>query len=139
MRVLVDHRSEEQLHLVLAIDFQGLVQVAPLVGGLVGRMNPNAFSRPNLGARLAYNWEVGSNITLIPEVRGFWMHEFLNNPRNISSSLDGGNGASFDYETRAPYRNSVFGGVGISAKFADRWSASVFYNVNFGAEGYTNN
>jgi hypothetical protein len=46
---------------------------------------------------------------------------------------------SFDYETSAPYSNSVFGGVGISAKFADRWSASVFYNVNFGAEGYTNN
>jgi outer membrane autotransporter protein len=104
----------------------------------LGWQNANSL-RTNLGARLAYNWEVGSNITLIPEVRGFWMHEFLNNPRNISSSLDGGNGASFDYETSAPYRNSVFGGVGISAKFADRWSASVFYNVNFGAEGYTNN
>ena len=104
----------------------------------LGQQNANSL-RTNLGARLAYNWEVGSKITLIPEVRGFWMHEFLNNPRNISSSLDGGNGASFDYETSAPYRNSVFGGVGISAKFADRWSASVFYNVNFGAEGYTNN
>ena len=67
------------------------------------------------------------------------MHEFLNNPRNISSALDGGNGPSFDYETSAPYRKSVFGGVGVSAKFGDRWNASVFYNVNFGAEGYTNN
>lgn len=104
----------------------------------LGQQNANSL-RTNLGARLAYNWEVGSNITLIPEVRGFWMHEFLNNPRNINSALDGGNGASFDFETSAPYRNSVFGGVGISAKFADRWSASVFYNVNFGAEGYTNN
>ena len=104
----------------------------------LGQQNANSL-RTNLGARLAYNWEVGSKITLIPEVRGFWMHEFLNGPRNISSSLDGGNGASFDYKTSAPYRNSVFGGVGISAKFADRWSASVFYNVNFGAEGYTNN
>jgi hypothetical protein len=67
------------------------------------------------------------------------MHEFLNNPRNISSALDGSSGASFDHETSAPYRNSVFGGVGNSAKFADRWRASVFYNVKFGAEGYTNN
>ena len=67
------------------------------------------------------------------------MHEFLNNPRNISSSLEGGNGPSFDYETSAPYRNSVFGGAGVSAKIGDRWNASVFYNVNFGAEGYTNN
>ncbi|MCX6965031.1 MAG: autotransporter domain-containing protein [Verrucomicrobia bacterium] len=104
----------------------------------LGHQNANSL-RTNLGARIAYNWEVGSNITLIPEVRGFWMHEFLNNPRNISSALEGGSGPSFDYETSAPYRNSVFGGAGISAKFGDRWNGSVFYNVNFGAEGYTNN
>ena len=104
----------------------------------LGQQNANSL-RTNLGARLAYNWEVGAKVTLIPELRGFWMHEFLNNPRNISSALDGGSSSSFDYETSAPYRNSVFGGAGISAKFADRWTASVFYNVNFGAEGYTNN
>jgi fibronectin-binding autotransporter adhesin len=104
----------------------------------LGQQNANSL-RTNLGARLAYNWEVGSNITLIPEVRGFWMHEFLNNSRNISSALDGGNGASFDYETESPYRNSVFAGAGVSARFGDRWSASVFYNVNFGSENYTNN
>ena len=104
----------------------------------LGQQNANSL-RTNLGARLAYNWEVGSNITLIPEVRGFWMHEFLNNPHNISSALEGGSGPSFDYETSAPYRNSVFGGAGISANFANRWSASVFYNVNFGGDGYTNN
>ena len=63
----------------------------------------------------------------------------LNGPRNISSALDGGNGPLFDYETSAPYNNSVFGGAGISANFGDRWSASVFYNVNFGGDGYTNN
>jgi hypothetical protein len=67
------------------------------------------------------------------------MHEFLNNSRNISSALDGGNGPSFDYETDAPYRNSVFGGAGVSARFGDRWNASVFYNVNFGSQNYTNN
>jgi len=104
----------------------------------LGQQNANSL-RSNLGARLAYNWEVGANITLIPEIRAFWMHEFLNNSRNISSALDGGNGASFDYETEAPYRNSIFGGVGVSAKVGDRWNASVFYNVNFGSENYTNN
>jgi outer membrane autotransporter protein len=104
----------------------------------LGQQNANSL-RTNLGARLAYNWEVGSNITLIPEVRAFWMHEFLNNPRNISSALDGGSGPSFDYETDVPYRDSVFAGAGISAKFGDRWTASVYYNVNFGAANYTNN
>jgi len=104
----------------------------------LGQQNANSL-RTNLGARLADNWEVASNITLIPEIRGFWMHEFLNTPRKISSALDGGSGPSFDYETSAPYSNSVFGRAGISAKVGDRWSGSVSYNVNFGAEGYTNN
>ena len=44
-----------------------------------------------------------------------------------------------DFETGDPYRNSVFAGAGVTAQFGDRWSGSVFYNVNFGAEGYTNN
>jgi outer membrane autotransporter protein len=104
----------------------------------LGQQNANSL-RTNLGARLAYEWNASENLTLIPEVRGFWMHEFLNNGRNISSALDGGSGPSFDYETETPYRNSVFGGVGVSAKVGERWSGSVFYNANFGAEGYTNN
>ena len=104
----------------------------------LGQQNANSL-RSNLGARLAYEWAVSKSLTFIPEVRGFWMHEFLNNPRNINSSLDGGNGPSFGYETTSPYRNSAFGGVGLSARIGDRWTASAFYNVNFGASGYTNN
>ena len=104
----------------------------------LGQQNANSL-RSNLGARLAYNWDVGSKITLIPEVRAFWMHEFLNNPRNISSALDGGSGPSFDYETAAPYRDSMFAGAGLNAKFGDRWTTSVYYNVNFGSSNYTNN
>jgi len=53
--------------------------------------------------------------------------------------LDGGSGASFGYATTAPYRNSAFGGVGVTAKLGERWSGSLFYNVNFGSENYTNN
>ena len=35
----------------------------------------------------------GQKVALIPEVRMFWQHEFLNNARNINASLDGGSGA----------------------------------------------
>ena len=104
----------------------------------LGQQNANSL-RTNLGARLAYTWAMSKKLTLIPEVRGFWMHEFLNNGRNINSALDGGSGASFGYETATPYRNSAFGGVGVTAKLGERWSGSVFYNVNFGSENYTNN
>jgi outer membrane autotransporter protein len=104
----------------------------------LGQQNANSL-RTNLGARFAYTWAVSKKLTLIPEVRGFWLHEFLNNGWNINSALNGGGGASFGYETSVPYSNSAFGGVGVTAKLGERWSGSVFYNVNFGSENYTNN
>jgi outer membrane autotransporter protein len=69
----------------------------------------------------------------------FWQHEFLNNARNINASLDGGNGAAFDFETTDPYRNSVFAGAGVTAQFGKNLSASVFYNINFGSQTYQSN
>jgi outer membrane autotransporter protein len=102
------------------------------------QQNANSF-RSNLGARVAYTWDISSNIALIPEVRGFWMHEFINGSRNIGSSLDAGAGPSFAYEADTPYLNSIFGGAGVSAQFGERVSGSVFYNVNFGSQTFTDN
>ena len=104
----------------------------------VGSQNTSSL-RSSLGGRVAYLWDVTKGVTLIPEVRAQWMHEFLNNAATISSSLDGGSGPSFDYGTSGPYRDSVFGGVGVSAKFGERWTASLFYNINFGNIDFTNN
>ncbi len=54
----------------------------------VGQQNVNSL-RTTLGGRVAYTWNGGpSQISLYPEVRMFWQHEFLNKPANISSSLD---------------------------------------------------
>ena len=104
----------------------------------LGQQNANSL-RSTLGGRIAYTWNLNQKITLIPEVRMFWQHEFLNNARNINASLDGGNGAAFDFETGDPYRNSVFAGAGVTAQFGERWNASVFYNVNFGSQTYQSN
>jgi autotransporter-associated beta strand protein/T5SS/PEP-CTERM-associated repeat protein len=104
----------------------------------LGQQNANSL-RSTLGGRIAYTWNLNQKIALIPEVRMFWQHEFLNNARNINASLDGGNGASFDYETTAPYRNSVFAGAGVTAQFGKNLSGSLFYNINFGSQTYQNN
>ena len=104
----------------------------------VGSQNTSSL-RSSLGGRVAYLWDVSKGVTLIPEVRAQWMHEFLNNEATISSSLDGGSGPSFDYGTSGPYRDSIFGGVGVSAKFGERWTGSLFYNINFGNIDFTNN
>jgi outer membrane autotransporter protein len=104
----------------------------------LGQQNANSL-RSTLGGRIAYTWNVNQKIALIPEVRMFWQHEFLNNPRNINASLEGGSGPSFGYETTDPYRNSVFAGAGVTAQFGKNLSGSVFYNINFGSQTYQNN
>ena len=104
----------------------------------LGQQNANSL-RSTLGGRIAYTWNLNQKIALIPEVRMFWQHEFLNNPRTINASLDGGSGPSFDYETTDPYRNSVFAGAGVTAQFGKNLSGSVFYNINFGSQTYQNN
>jgi outer membrane autotransporter protein len=104
----------------------------------VGSQNTSSL-RSSFGGRVAYLWDVSKGVTLIPEVRAQWMHEFLNNAATISSGLDGGSGPSFGYGTSGPYRDSIFGGVGMSTKFGERWTASLFYNINFGDIDFTNN
>jgi len=101
----------------------------------VAQQNANSI-RTNLGGRIAYTWQAASNVTIIPEVRMFWQHEYLNGPRNISSALDGGAGPSFNYETAAPGRDSVFAGAGVSANFGPNWNAYFYYNANFGRQDY---
>ena len=95
--------------------------------------------RTTLGGRLAYNWGMNKRITLVPEIRISWMHEFMNNPRDISNKLDGGNGASFNYETTTPYRDSANAGTGVTAQFNKSISSSVFYNVNLGSQSFLSN
>jgi outer membrane autotransporter protein len=104
----------------------------------LGQQNANSL-RSTIGGRIAYTWNVNQKIALIPEVRMFWQHEFLNNARNINASLDSGSGAAFDFETTDPYRNSVFAGAGVTAQFGKNLSGSVFYNINFGSQTYQSN
>lgn len=104
----------------------------------VAQQNVNSL-RATLGGRMAYTWNITENIAIIPEVRMFWQHEFLNNPRNISSALDGGSGSTFGYETSAPARDSVFAGAGISAQFGKNWNAFLYYNIDFGRQDYLGN
>lgn len=101
----------------------------------VGRQNANSL-RTSLGGRIAYTWKVSEKFTLIPEGRMFWQHEFLENPRNIGASLDGGNGDSFGYTTSTPDRDAVFTSVGLIGQFGENWNAYFYYNADFGRQDF---
>lgn len=101
----------------------------------VEQQNTNSL-RTNLGGRVAYTWNLTDKITIIPEVRMFWQHEYLQNSTALGASLDGGAGPSFDYMTTVPGRDSVFAGAGVSANFGKDFSVFLNYNTSFGRQDY---
>lgn len=104
----------------------------------VNQQNANSL-RTNIGGRVAFTWQATSTITVIPEARLFWQHEYLNGNRNIGASLDGGNGPGFGFETGNPDRDSVFAGAGVSVNFGDRLSTYLYYNANFARPDFLGN
>jgi fibronectin-binding autotransporter adhesin len=96
----------------------------------LGQQNANSMMM-TLGGRVACTCNITPKFCLIPEVRIFWQHEFLNNPRLIGAALDGGTGPGFNYETAAPDRDSVFAGAGITARFGNNLNAFFYYNADF--------
>lgn len=95
--------------------------------------------RSSLGARAVYIWKLSESLALLPEIRALWMHEFLAQSASVSSALDAGRGTSFDYETGAPYANSLFGGAGLGFRFGEQLTGSIFYNINMAGADFLNN
>ena len=96
----------------------------------VGQQNYNSL-RLNVGGRVAYTWHANERVLLIPEVRMFWQHEFLENPTSINSSLNRGGGPAFTYRTSVAGRDSVFAGAGLNAQIGRHWMIGAYYNVDF--------
>jgi outer membrane autotransporter protein len=97
----------------------------------VSSYDTNSF-RSYIGGRVAYAWSVTNAIRLIPEVRMFWQHEFLQDPSDIYAALDGGAGPEFFYRTSDPSRDAVFCGAGLIVQLGDHVSANAYYNADFG-------
>ncbi len=100
----------------------------------MGSENLNSL-QTNLGGHVAYTWILPNKYEIIPDLRMFWNHEFLQNPTGVNASLNGGGGPGFTYNTTTPARDSVFAGIGVNAQLGDRWNIGAYYNIDFG--GYT--
>lgn len=72
------------------------------------------------------------NFALIPDVRMFWQHEYLNGSRNIGASLAADDVAGFGYQTTGLDQDAVYGAVGLIAQIGRHWNANVYYNTDFG-------
>lgn len=101
----------------------------------VDQQNANSL-RTLFGGQVAYIWKISPNWAVIPQGSIYWQHEFLQNPQNIGSSLNSGNGPAFGYETAAPARDSVYAGAGLTVQLGERWNTNFYYNANFGRQDY---
>ena len=97
----------------------------------VPSFDTNSF-RSYLGEHVAYTWTITDTIRVVPEVRMFWQHEFLQEPSDIDAALDGGAGPEFFYRTSAPSRDAVFCGAGLIVQLGNSFSANVYYDADFG-------
>ncbi|HSJ04636.1 MAG TPA: autotransporter domain-containing protein [Verrucomicrobium sp.] len=88
--------------------------------------------RTYLGGRLAYTIHVSERVAIIPELRVFWQHEFLQDEETLRASLNGGSGPGFDFHTSSPDRDAVFVGAGVGVQVGTQVYFNVYYNADFG-------
>jgi outer membrane lipase/esterase len=92
----------------------------------------------SLGAQVGYAFPLNFGV-LVPQVRGEWRHEFLDDQRNIRARfLDDPNPqAFFATETDKPDRDYFVVAAGLSAVFARGISAFVNYETFLGLREFT--
>jgi outer membrane autotransporter protein len=101
--------------------------------------DPEAESlRSYVGARVAYTHQVNERVAIIPELRAFWQHEFLDG-EDLHASLNGGSGPGFLYEPEENDKDALYLGAGVGFQFSPRFYANIYYNVDLGREEPSHN
>jgi outer membrane autotransporter protein len=91
--------------------------------------------RTRLGGRLAYDLKA-ANVTLRPEIRAAWHHEYFDRDRAIDSRLASGAGSIFQVNSPKIGRDSLALSIGLTAEWSSRLSTSLFYDTQLARENY---
>lgn len=86
-----------------------------------------------LGAHVNYRIPVSKSVTLLPELRCFWNHEFENGSRNVTGSYQTLPGYSYSYTDTLQVPNSVSPQAGVTALLGKTLSTSLFYSAGLGS------
>ena len=73
----------------------------------------------SLGGHVAYTWNAGQDLVIVPQINMSWQHQFL---QTIYNQND------FSYQ----YPDAFLAGVGVTANYRQRYNASFFYNCYAG-------
>lgn len=94
--------------------------------------------RSYLGARVAYTIKLPGEVTMIPELRAFWQHEFLQDGETLHARLAGSSGTGFDYVTGDPECDAIFLGAGVNVQVDRTFFGGLFYHAEFGRSDEAN-
>ena len=96
--------------------------------------------RTNLGLRIAHEqvMKPGEGLTVVPEMRVAWRHEFGDNSYAIQSNFIGCDDV---FTVHGPWigSDSAVVDLGLTAYCTQQLSASIFYQGQFGRDNYNNN
>ncbi|GAA4452881.1 autotransporter domain-containing protein [Novipirellula rosea] len=88
--------------------------------------------RSNLGSRLQWQpWSSRRGWAITPEIRGSWMHEFLDTTSVVNAQFAGVGGAGFTANGLDLGRDWAIVGGGFAARPSDRWELRADYNTQF--------
>jgi hypothetical protein len=73
----------------------------------------------SLGGHLAYTWNAGKDLVIVPQINMSWQHQFLQTIYNQNDS---------SYQ----FPDAILAGVGVTANYRQRYNASFFYNCYAG-------
>jgi hypothetical protein len=85
-----------------------------------------------LGAHVNYRIPVSKSVTLLPELRCFWNHEFQNGSRNVTGAYQPLPGYNYSYTDTPQVPNSASPQAGVTALFGKNLSSSLFYSAGLG-------
>jgi len=94
--------------------------------------------RTELGARIAYN-AVFNGMTITPQVRIAWQHEFRDSTQSMDSSFTGGSSPTFSVNGPHMDRDRAVISAGISAQITPTVCVYGFYDGQIGSSNYTSN
>lgn len=87
--------------------------------------------RTYLGGRIAYTYQINQHFAIIPEVRAFWQHEFLDGG-STNARLNGGSGPAFTHTFSDPDEDSIYFGAGLGFQMGSNFYMNLYYNLDLG-------
>lgn len=94
--------------------------------------------RSLIGGRVAYHHKASETLTLVPEARVSWQHEFFRNNDTLDASLQQGAGPGFSHQLADSDGDSVAAGLALGFQTLIGFYGNVSYDVEIGRESEVN-